>query len=217
MEETGSVVPLGEWVLEESCRALRSWLDRYPIAADLHVNVNLSAGQLLDDNLVTHVADLLEHYRIDPSALVLEFTESVLLEDDGETVDRLNALRQLGVLLAIDDFGTGYSSLSYLRNFPIDMLKIEKQFVQGASEGVEDAALAQAIVYLANSLGLKTVAEGIETRRHLEAIARLKCDEGQGFFFGEPADKAGFEEQFLTGESALDESTMDPPLEARAS
>ncbi|MFN2594501.1 MAG: EAL domain-containing protein [Actinomycetota bacterium] len=216
MEETGSIVPLGEWILEESCRALRTWIDRYPIAASLHLNVNLSARQLLDDNLVTHVARLLERHRIDPSILVLEFTESVLLEDDGQTIDRLNALRELGVLLAIDDFGTGYSSLSYLRNFPIDMLKIEKQFVQGASEGVEDAALAQAIVYLANSLGLKTVAEGIETRRHLEAIAVLKCDEGQGFFFGEPADQLGFEQQFLAGDSGLDESAMEPPLEATA-
>ncbi|MDQ3878129.1 MAG: EAL domain-containing protein [Actinomycetota bacterium] len=206
MEDSGSIVPLGEWVLEEACRSLSEWVERHPRLADLHVNVNLSARQLLDDGLVDRIREILATHSVTPSQLVIEFTESVLLEDSPGTVERLHALRALGIQLAIDDFGTGYSSLSYLRNFPVDILKIEKQFVQGASEGVEDAALAKAIVYLGNSLGLKTVAEGIETRRHLESIAQLRCDEGQGFFFGEPADKLAFESLFLSDAALEDES-----------
>lgn len=202
MEETGSIVPLGEWVLDEACRSAKLWRDRYPSARDLHANVNLSARQLLDKNLVDHVEATLRAHHMAPASLVLEFTESVLLEDNGETIDQLNRLRDLGVLLAIDDFGTGYSSLSYLRNFPIDIIKIDKQFVQGASEEIEDAALARAIVYLGSSLGLTTVAEGIETRRQLETISGLKCDEGQGFYFGKPSDEETFEEMFLRGRSA---------------
>lgn len=205
MEESGAIVALGDWVLEEACRSLGVWRRRYPSLADLHVNVNLSARQLLGKHLVDHIEDVLERHDVAASSLVLEFTESVLLEDDGDTIERLNRLRVLGVRLAIDDFGTGYSSLAYLRNFPIDVLKIEKQFVQGASEAVEDAALAQAIVYLGKSLGLQTVAEGIETRRHLEAIAALKCDEGQGFFFGDPVPHGEFEERFLAQAAQDDE------------
>ncbi|MGE3909054.1 MAG: EAL domain-containing protein [Chloroflexota bacterium] len=185
-EETGLILPIGHWVLEQACRDIRAWQQSDPAHARLSVAVNISARQLQDARLVERVAELLDQYALDPSTLTLEITESVAMQNTEDTIARLAALKVLGVRLAIDDFGTGYSSLSYLQRFPIDILKIDRAFVQGIAENEDDQALAQTIVQLARTLRLSTVAEGIETAEQLARLQELGCDHGQGFFFSRP-------------------------------
>jgi EAL domain-containing protein (putative c-di-GMP-specific phosphodiesterase class I) len=160
----------------------RRWQDQFPEAPPLSVHVNLSGRQLEDQRLVGEVVHALETSRLAPRLLTLEITESVLVADIETMSARLRELKGLGVLLAIDDFGTGYSSLSYLRRFPIDMLKIDKAFVDGIGQGREDTALANAIVKLSHTLQLHTVAEGIEQAE----LATLGCQDGQGHHFARP-------------------------------
>ena len=153
------------------------------------MNVNLSGRQLDQPDVVNVVRSVIEATGIQPGTLVLEMTESVLMENKRDTIVKMNQLVELGCQLAIDDFGTGYSSLSYLRQFPITILKIDRAFVMGlgATERTEDAALVQAIVDLASTLQLRTVAEGIETHAQLEELRRMGCDVGQGFLLARPA------------------------------
>jgi len=159
-EEQGLMIgPIGNWVLPQACLQARRWHDQFPDAPPLSVHVNLSGRQLEEQRLVSEVAQALETSRLSPRQLTLEITESVLVSDVEAMSSRLRELKGLGVLLAIDDFGTGYSSLSYLRRFPIDMLKIDKAFVDGIGKGREDTALAHAIVKLSHTLQLHTVAE----------------------------------------------------------
>ena len=164
-EEQGLIGPIGDWVLLQACLQARRWQDQFPDAPPLSVHVNLSGRQLEEQRLVGEVVQALEMSRLSPRLLTLEITESVLVTDIEAMSARLRELKGLGVLLAIDDFGTGYSSLSYLRRFPIDMLKIDKAFVDGIGRGREDTALAHAIVKLSHTLQLHSVAEGIEQRR----------------------------------------------------
>jgi EAL domain-containing protein (putative c-di-GMP-specific phosphodiesterase class I) len=149
------------------------------------VSVNLSGLQLLDDSLDADVAAALSDSGLDPASLTLEITETVLVQDVAAAVDRLENLRALGVSIAIDDFGTGYSSLRYIRRFPADVLKIAKPFVDGLHDET-DAALVRTIIALADSLGLRTVAEGIEDRQQLERLRELGCTLGQGYLFARP-------------------------------
>ena len=158
-EEQGLIGPIGNWLLLQACLQARRWHDQFPDAPPLSVHVNLSGRQLEEQRLVSEVAQALETSRLSPRQLTLEITESVLVSDVEAMSSRLRELKGLGVLLAIDDFGTGYSSLSYLRRFPIDMLKIDKAFVDGIGKGREDTALAHAIVKLSHTLQLHTVAE----------------------------------------------------------
>ena len=189
-EETGLIVPLGQWVLREACRHGAGWKKAHPEAGPLKVSVNLSVRQFQDADLVRQVAETLEITRFPASDLVLEITESVFLDDSAATLATIQGLKDLGVTIAIDDFGTGYSSLSYLRTFPIDILKIDRSFIEGIDQGVEDAALARAIVQIGENLNLRIVAEGIETPAQLREVRRLGCHEGQGFFLGTPLDHA---------------------------
>ncbi|MBN1172158.1 MAG: EAL domain-containing protein [Micromonosporaceae bacterium] len=185
-ESTGLIVPLGRWVLQQACAQVARWHTVWPAAQGLRVSVNLSARQFQYSGLVDDVARVLHSTGIDPSTVVLEITESLLMLDTEATVSTLNDLKALGVRLAIDDFGTGYSSLSYLRRFPVDIIKIDRSFVDGITTESEDSALTEAVVFLGRSLRLQTIAEGIET---LEQSARLKalgCDFGQGFLFARP-------------------------------
>jgi diguanylate cyclase (GGDEF)-like protein/PAS domain S-box-containing protein len=193
-EETGAIVPLGAWVLGEACRQTAVWRAGHVGAADLWVSVNLSTRQLLEADLVTQVRDVLEASGLDPSALTLELTEGSLMQDVDETVVKLSALKELGVRLAIDDFGTGSSSLGYLQRFPIDMLKIDKSFVDGiAADDSEDPALVRAIIQMATTLGLDTIAEGIEGAEQLAELRSAGCNSGQGYLFARPlqADALG--------------------------
>ena len=186
-EETGLIVPLGRWVLEEACRQTAAWRAALPAAANLWVSVNLSTRQLVEADLVDQVRDALETTGLEPSALTLELTEGSLMQDVPSTLVKLQGLKSLGVRLAIDDFGTGSSSLGYLRQFPIDLLKIDKSFVDEiASVGSDGPALVRAIIELAHTLHLDTVAEGIEQDEQLTELRTAGCHSGQGFLFAKP-------------------------------
>ncbi len=182
-EETGLIVPLGEWVLLEACRQLAAWQHEHPHRDDLVMAINLSGLQLVLPDVVSRVAAVLDQTGATPSRIALEITESVLMRDAEETMAVLRGLRELGVRLHVDDFGTGYSSLSYLKRFPVDALKIDQSFVDGLGSDPEDGAIVQAILALAGSLNMETVAEGIETTEQLNALRSLGCTTGQGFLF----------------------------------
>lgn len=188
-EESGLIVPIGTWVLRQACAEVVKWQIRYPSEVPITLNVNLSARQLDQPDVVETVAAIVGETGLPPSSLVLEMTESVLMENKPTTLAKMQGLVDLGVHLAIDDFGTGYSSLSYLRQFPIQILKIDRSFVSGVGkEGSdEESALVQAIIDLARTLKLRTVAEGIETETQLERLRAMGCDIGQGFLLAKPA------------------------------
>jgi diguanylate cyclase (GGDEF)-like protein len=184
-EETGLIVPIGEFVLLEACRQTRAWIDA-GLAPGL-TSVNLSARQFRDDGLVRKVSRVLEETGLHPQSLELELTESTVMHDVDAAIATLQGLKSLGVSLSVDDFGTGYSSLSYLENLPIDKLKIDRSFVRdiGAAAGENQGVLAQAIISLGHNLGLQVVAEGVETDAQARFLRRAGCDEVQGFFYGE--------------------------------
>jgi EAL domain-containing protein (putative c-di-GMP-specific phosphodiesterase class I) len=198
-EETGLITAIGRWVLDEACSQLVKWQGEHGLSPAPHLSVNLSARQLEDPDLRRHVEAALSSSGLDPRRLVLEITESALMEEPGRVVEQLHILKQLGIRLAIDDFGTGYSSLSYLRRFPVDVLKIDKAFVGALAGGPEDAALAHAIIRLADTLDLRTVAEGIETTEQLAELRRLNCDLGQGYLFARPLPSEAMGELLATG------------------
>ncbi|MBA3431429.1 MAG: bifunctional diguanylate cyclase/phosphodiesterase, partial [Actinobacteria bacterium] len=192
-EETGLVLDIGRYVLREACRQTVVWNKRQQPVRRLRVSVNLSARQVQEPTLRDDVAGILLDTRLDPDDLTLEITESVLMLDTDDTMTTLQGLKDLGVRLAIDDFGTGYSSLSYLERFPIDILKIDKAFVAGIGHGSSESALAQAVIKLGDSLGLHTIAEGIEDRGQLDRLLQFGCTTGQGFYFSPPLDANNFE------------------------
>ncbi|PNU19720.1 hypothetical protein C2E25_11030 [Geothermobacter hydrogeniphilus] len=183
-EETGLILPIGAWVLEEACRQSVAWqLQGLP---PIRIGINLSGRQFKDKHLVDKIAEILDRTGVDPDLVELELTESMLMDDARGTAEMLQKLRGLGVHLAIDDFGTGYSSLSYLKHFPIDRVKIDRSFVMDLEGGGDDAAIAGAIIAMAQSLNLATIAEGVETEGQLEFLRERGCEEIQGFYFGKP-------------------------------
>ena len=185
-EETGLIVPLGEWVLREACRQARAWLDE-GLEPGV-VSVNLSARQFRQQDLVRMVSRILEETRLDPARLEMELTESMVMHNVEGAIATLQGLKSLGVRLSVDDFGTGYSSLAYLKDLPIDALKIDRSFVRDIGGGVEadEGVLAQAIISLGHNLHLKVIAEGVETDAQVRFLKRHACDEVQGFLYGEP-------------------------------
>ena len=198
-EETSLIVPLGAWVLREALRQGREWRSRHAAAARLTMAVNLSAHQLARGDLCDVVSDSLEQAGVDPALLCLEITESVAMEEAEATIAALRRLRDLGVRLAIDDFGSGYSSLSYLRSFPVDILKIDRSFVQGLGRDRRNASIAGAIVSLAHALDLTAIAEGVETEAQLAELRGLGCDVAQGFLFARPAAPEELEDVIAAG------------------
>ena len=192
-EEIGLIVPLGEWVLREACTALQSWREHWVGRTAPTVSVNLSPRQLQQPDLVERVATILRETGVEPASLVLELTESALLENSTTTLAALDGLHRCGLRLAIDDFGTGYSALSYLQRFPISVLKIDRAFVQGLGRSGQQSALVRAILALAQALGLSVVAEGIETSDQREQLQALGCDFGQGYLFGRPEPRQAFD------------------------
>lgn len=182
VEATGLVVPLGRWVIDEACQQLSNWEIAYPECPKLSMSVNVSARQLCEEAFVDEVAAILTHWEIEPSRLVLEITESMLMTDDSTTVRSIVGLKDIGVKLAIDDFGTGYSSLGYVRRFPVDIVKIDRSFVSPKS-GVTDSAITRIVVGLAAEIGARTIAEGVETAEQLVAIREAGCEFAQGYYF----------------------------------
>jgi EAL domain-containing protein (putative c-di-GMP-specific phosphodiesterase class I) len=185
-EETGLIVPLGQWAIREACRQVRVWQTEIPADEPLALNVNLSARQLRHPNIVRDVADALDDSGLLPSRLILEITESVLMIDTAATLNRLFQLKSLGVRLAVDDFGTGYSSFAYLRRFPVDILKIDKSFVDGVATEPTASALVDAMIRIGKTLRLETVAEGVERVEQADRLRALQCDIGQGYLYSRP-------------------------------
>ncbi|HEX8631252.1 MAG TPA: EAL domain-containing protein [Catenuloplanes sp.] len=186
-EENGMIVPLGNWVLTEACRQLRRWQETEPRAAGLTVAVNISGHQLQRPHFLPELSQILRGADLPPEALVLEITESAIMQDTESMIRTLGQLKALGVRLAVDDFGTGYSSLSYLQRFPVDILKIDRSFIRPLANPLSDAVgLPRAIVGLARMLKLHTVAEGIENTEQATAMRRIGCDSAQGFLFAHP-------------------------------
>ena len=185
-EDTGAIVPIGTWVLQEACRQVRDWLDAHDHGPSLCVSVNLSPRQLVGPQLAQAVSEALASTGIDPASLCLEVTEGAVMHDPERSIRALHELRSLGVRLAIDDFGTGYSSLSYLKRFPVDWLKIDRTFVSEIDKAGNDLAIVRAVVTMAHSMGITVVAEGVERAEQLRELTELRCDMAQGFYFSEP-------------------------------
>src|SRR5690606_29114560 len=184
LEELGLVVEVGDWVLDEACRQMAEWQ-----AAGLRVprvSVNLSARQFSDGRLGQRIAAILQARGIEPSSLELELTESILMRDIGDAMEMLDSLKRLGLSIAIDDFGTGYSSLNYLKQLPIDVLKIDRCFVDGLPQAEQDGQITRAIIAMSHSLSLSVIAEGVETQEQLDFLREHGCDEVQGFFLARP-------------------------------
>ncbi len=187
-EETGLIIPLGRWVLEEACRRMQDWHTRYPSDPPWTIAVNVSPRQLQQATFVEDVAEVLRTSGLTATSLILEITETSMMADVASTMPRLTQLHELGVRIAIDDFGTGYSSLSYLRQFPVDIIKIDKSFVTTAEDRGTQRELARTIVELGRSLGVDIVAEGIEDSDALADLQSLDCDLGQGYYFARPVE-----------------------------
>ena len=193
-EATGLIVPIGRWVLEEACRQAHAWQLATLTEPPLTMSANLSARELREPGLIEGVADILERTGVDPATIVLEITETSMVEDADGAIATLQALKALGVRLAIDDFGTGYSSLSYLRRLPVDVLKLDRSFVVPSGRGDRESALVDAVFRLGRSLGLVTIAEGIEDAEQRDRLISLGCRVGQGYLFARPmAEPAALE------------------------
>jgi diguanylate cyclase (GGDEF)-like protein len=202
LEETGLIVDVGRWVLIKACEQAALWHRR---GHSLTMSVNVSMRQLEVDALIDHVRDALASSGLDPGSLILEVTETTLMRDTGATVSRLKALKELGVLVAVDDFGTGYSSLAYLRQFPVDALKIDRSFVAAMGDSAEAVALVHTLVQLGRTLGIETLAEGIEEQWQLLRLQDESCERGQGFLFSRPVDPEAIE-ALLSGASSMTEA-----------
>jgi len=183
-EETGLINPIGEWILKTACQQGQQWLEEG--MPPLVISVNLSSRQMMSGHMIDILEKILDETKYPTEFLVLEITESLLLEDTATTTQQLHKLKEMGIKLSIDDFGTGHSSLSYLKRFPVDAIKIDKSFIQDMVKIPEDASLVQAIIAMSHSLGLSTIAEGVEDQEQLSLIRTLKCDFVQGYYFSKP-------------------------------
>ena len=211
-EENGTIIEIGHFVLEESCRQLKEWQKDLSSELPLTISVNVSPKQLLHKNLFANVVDILKKYKIKPNQIKLEITESVVVENNELVTSILRQFRSLGVKLSMDDFGTGYSSLSYLHQLPIDTLKIDRSFISQMSDETESAEIVKTILLLAKNLNLDVVAEGIETELQHELLKDLLCEYGQGYYFSKPlmiSDARQFIEKSTLGYSFIEAVNLD--------
>jgi diguanylate cyclase (GGDEF)-like protein len=212
-EQTGAILEIGKWILSEACCACMGWSNG-PSETGLSVTVNVSGYELREPTYVDHVREALARSGLPPHRLILEVTENILVGNDTVTIDRLRALKDLGVLLAIDDFGTGYSSLSYLQQFPVDIIKIDKSFIDNLGvQGVE-SPLSSAVVTLGSALSLRTIAEGIETEGQFDRLRHLGCPYGQGYLFARPLSAADVSVFLQSGAGALASAAAAPSVGA---
>ena len=189
-EETGLIVPIGEWILETACKEAAGW--NKLVADPVHVGVNLSSIQFLQGDLIKSVESALAHSGLPASLLDLELTESILVANPEETIETLDRLKTAGASVSIDDFGTGYSSLSYLTRFPLDNLKIDRAFVTNLPNEKDAVAIVRAIISMAQNLDLKIIAEGVETENQITFLHALGCQTGQGYLFSKPVSAQDF-------------------------
>jgi diguanylate cyclase (GGDEF)-like protein len=190
-EETGLIVPIGQWVIEEACKRIKQWQVESPTHRSLSLSVNLSARHISQPDLVEQIKQTLERSQLNPHCLKLEITESVVMENAEAATIMFKQLRALGVQLSIDDFGTGYSSLSYLHRFPLNYLKIDRSFVSRMTSADDNSEIVSTITTLARNLGMEVIAEGIETEEQHQKLKTLGCEYGQGYLFSRPVDDAG--------------------------
>ena len=212
-EDTGLIVPLGSWALEEACRTMQSWRVQFPQAKPLSISVNLSARQFAEAELAHHVDSVLRRTGLAPQALDLEITESVMMGDSERSIKLLAQLKKLGLRFSIDDFGTGYSSLSYLHRFPLDTLKIDRSFVAQLGEGRDGVAIVRSILDLARNLGMQIIAEGAETEKQVAQLRRLGCEFAQGYYFSEPLEGIRATELLRSSSPALAPGLGSTPSE----
>ncbi len=183
-EETGLILPLGRYVLDQACQQLCSMRDR--LGVDLPISINLSPRQFQESGLLAEVAGVLNDTGLPSELLIFEITESMVMADISSAREIMKKLNRLGVRLAIDDFGTGHSSLAYLKQFPVHEVKVDRAFVQGVAESPVDSAIVRAVIDLANAMDIATVAEGVETRSQVAGLKMLGCQIAQGFYFSPP-------------------------------
>ncbi len=187
-EETGLIIPIGRWILEESCRQTAEWQKTISSPESLSISVNLSAKQLMHPNLIEQVSDILSKTKLNPRCLKLEVTESMVMENSDKALSVISDLKSLGISISTDDFGTGYSSLSYLHRFPFNRLKIDRSFVSKMDSDNKSEAIVRTVILLGQNLNIEVVAEGIETEAQLINLRHLGCQTGQGYLFSKPVD-----------------------------
>jgi diguanylate cyclase (GGDEF)-like protein/PAS domain S-box-containing protein len=209
-EESGQVVAIGQWALQEACRRMRGWQQRFPSDPPLFISVNLSIRQFNEPRLIERVKEILAETGLDPRSLKLEITESAVMDNIDAATEMLEQLRALGVQLSIDDFGTGYSSLSYLHRFPINTLKVDRSFVMRMADNNENSEIVRTILMLAQNLGMDVVAEGVETREQLALLRELGCEYGQGFLFSKPVDAEGAEQIIAETRAVASHAPAEP-------
>jgi diguanylate cyclase (GGDEF)-like protein len=200
-EETGLIIPLGEWVMRTACRQTKAFQEEG--FSSLQVSVNISPRQFLQPNLLEVIKNIITETGIDPNCLELELTESSVMQNTETAIKILNELKKMGVKISIDDFGTGYSSLAYLKSLPLDVLKIDKSFVQDVTVNSQDAAIVMTIIALAHNLNLKVIAEGVEVEEQLKFLQLLKCDEWQGYLYSKPIAQDEFRELLTKKRTAV--------------
>ncbi len=188
-EQTGLIIPLGEWILREACDQMNQWHCQFPEMNSLIISVNLSAKQFVQPNLIEMIENIIQKTKINPKTLKLEITETIVMNDVKEATILLSQLKALNLCLSIDDFGTGYSSLSYLHDFPLDFLKVDRSFIKTINDSGEGSEIASTIITLGKKLGMEVIAEGIETEAQKNVITGLNCEYGQGFYFSKPLPK----------------------------
>jgi EAL domain-containing protein (putative c-di-GMP-specific phosphodiesterase class I) len=191
-EDNGLIIALGDWVMRTACAQSKMWQDAG--LTPLTLSVNFSARQFQQPTFITDVARILKDTNLDPRWLELELTESSIMKDPEEAIEKLHELKLMGIKVAVDDFGTGYSSLNYLKRFPIDTLKIDKSFVSDVCKDPHDTAIVRAVIQLGHALDLTVIAEGVETKEQLQYLSALECDVLQGFLFSKALSASAFEE-----------------------